>query len=79
MSRQLCMCMYPASPFHVSAVADDVRASIRPLKAADLQLARYLTRWPKQDVPFEVPPWQLALAERVEAQEAADTHHPHGK
>ena len=45
---------------------DDLRQALFPARASDQLLSRYLTRWPKDDEPFQVPGWANEEAEAAE-------------
>ena len=44
---------------------EDVRNAVRPPKPLDALLARYHSRWPKQEGRFVVPKWAEAEAEEL--------------
>jgi hypothetical protein len=54
----------------VPGAADEARRALRPLKPADMLLARYLARWPKDEEPMALPPWVHELAQRIEGEAA---------
>ena len=54
----------------VPGTADEARRALRPLKPADMLLARYLARWPKDEEPMALPPWVHELAQKIEGEAA---------
>ena len=47
---------------------EDVREAVYPTSdsKADTLLARYLSRWPKQEPEYKPPPWADRVAEEAE-------------
>lgn len=53
----------------VPGMDEDVRTAVRMRGMRDGVLAKYLSRWPKEEVAYSVPPWAEELARQLQREE----------